>query len=583
MRNCRTIALTGLLIMILSVAAAMAQDQPYKPFRREADIRTVMQITFSENLVKVETFLDSITQVQEVDRTAIKVTPEGTVWIGGQALFDTHGAHVGSQVVSWDRVHDVRVMDRDKFVTVTCLTHSDTTSRVRQLLSGNVRTFNQPVIVSEDQFVRGMVFTVTGDVEVYGEVNGDIISLFGDIYVGPEAVARGDIATINGRIDVAGDAAVYGEMYTAEYRRTKERRQLSRRDAEFEDRLRLVYGRVDGLYLQEGIEYHDYDSLLPSVWAEAGYAFSSERWRFEVGLEQTLLRSFPLSINGRYYRHLASEDDWLLSSKENTAFALLAKEDFKDYYESEGARIGLVSRPASNLRFEAGYYWEETKWLEAHRNLWSLFGGDKRFSRNYSTVDSSFRVEGIGDIDSLENAGLRFHIDFDTRRGEDPFRRSSWHFSGDLEYSHPDLDSDYDYSRYMLNLRRYQEIHHRSMLILRTVYGGSEGRLPMHKLYFLGGLGTLRGYDHKEYPGTEFWMANLEYRVRFPRTDLAAALFWDFGQIANGVPLDDRVEVKHSLGVGLFLGDDFRLNVSRRLDGSEDDGAKILVRLEHTF
>jgi hypothetical protein len=582
MRDKRSIALTVLFVLILSVAAATAQDESYKPFRREAEIRTIMQISFSEELVMVETFLDSVAHKQEVDRRAIKVTPEGEVWIGGQVLFDAEGAHVGPDVVSWERVHDIRVMDRDKFITITCLTHGDTTSRINRVLSGNVTSYKEPIVIEEDQFVRGMTFTVVGDVEAYGEVNGDIVSLFGEIYVGPEAVARGDIATINGRIDVAKEAAVYGEMFTAEERRTKARRRLSRREAEFDDRFRLNYNRVDGLYIQQGIEYRDYDSLLPSVWAQAGYALASERWRFEIGLEQTLLRSLPLAIEGQYYRRLASEDNWLLDDKENTAFALLAKEDFKDYYESEGAWVGLTARPVTGLRFEAGYFWEETKWLEAHRNLWSLFGGDKRFPSNYSSVDSSFRAEGISQLDSIENAGLRLHLDYDTRHSDDPFRRSSWHFTGNLEYVDPDLDSGYDYTRYMAKFRRYQRVHSRSMLVFRGVYGGSDGVLPMHKRFFLGGLGTLRGYEHKEYLGTEVWMANIEYRVRFPRTDLAAGLMWDVGQIANEVPLDDQVEVKHSLGAAIFLGDDFRLNVSRRLDG-EDDGAQIYVRLEHVF
>ncbi|MEW5995911.1 MAG: BamA/TamA family outer membrane protein, partial [Candidatus Zixiibacteriota bacterium] len=255
----------------------------------------------------------------------------------------------------------------------------------------------------------------------------------------------------------------------------------------------------------------------------------------------------------------------------------------KDYYEAEGGAVYTIFKPVSPLELEVRYRMEETKWLRAYRHLWSLFGGDKLFRPNFSTVDSAFREDGIADIDSLDNGYLTVRLDYDTHDKDDPFDKSAWHATGILEWSHPDLNSDFDYRRYTLTLRRYQELHRHAMLLLRGMYGGSDGDLPMYKRFYLGGLGTLRGFRHKEYMGTEFWMANAEYRIAFPRTDLAASLFWDAARIANQVKLDDDVEVRQCLGIGVYFGDDLRVNVAKRLDRSADDDAKIYVRLDHVF
>ena len=114
------------------------------------------------------------------------------------------------------------------------------------------------------------------------------------------------------------------------------------------------------------------------------------------------------------------------------------------------------------------------------------------------------------------------------------------------------------------------------------MYGKTEGAAPIHKQFFLGGLGSLRGYDFKEYMGTEFWMGNIEYRLRFLNHDLAVAPFWDFGQITNGGDLSDA-EVKNSVGLALYLGGDVKFSMAKRLDRSYDDDIEFNVRLEHVF
>ena len=581
LRPCHQWGALAITVLLLANVTVTAQEPDYKPLARSSGPTELFRIEFDKNTLAVsltegERPLQETYQVRD-----IQVKNDGTVTVAGATLFDRDGLILDNVRRSYTSIHDLRMSRTNERTSVTFLGYPEGSPQAERRLRGNRITFNEAIVVGESDFVRGLVFTVSGDVEIYGEVNADVVSLFGDVYVGPEAVARGDVATIKGRIDVAKDASVYGGTYSGQRARQKYHRRWVERRNGVSDQFAASYDRVDGLYLQEGIRYDDGDSILPSAWINGGYAFASERWRFQLGLEQTLLRRFPLTLGGTYGRQLRSEDDWLIGDAENSAMALIAKEDYRDYYESEAGTIQLTARPARNLVAKLGMGHEETHWLKAHRNLWSLFGGDKKFRPNFSTVDSAFRETGIADLESRDNAALFAELEFDSRRHDDVFSASAWYLTSSIEWSSPDWKSDYDYRRYSVILRRYQQLHSRVMLLLRAAYGGSDGELPMHKRFFLGGLGTLRGFDHKEYLGTQYWMANAEYRVAFPRTDLAASLFWDLGQIANG-PLDENAEVKHAVGVGLSVGQDFRVDVGKRLDGQGDD-FEIYVRLEHVF
>jgi hemolysin activation/secretion protein len=174
-------------------------------------------------------------------------------------------------------------------------------------------------------------------------------------------------------------------------------------------------------------------------------------------------------------------------------------------------------------------------------------------------------------------------VDYDTRREGDWYGSSSWAFSTDLEWSHPDFNSDFDYRRYMMNLRRYHRISREVFLILRAIYGGSDGCLPMHKRFYLGGLGTLRGYAHKEFSGTKFWMLNGEYQFGFPRSSFALSMMYDLGQITDGGSFDQSVELYQSIGAAFYLTEENRISIHRRLDRSEGNGPRIYVRLDHVF
>lgn len=586
----RPMALTNLRLWfvasILTVSLALsafAVESRYKDYKSSHRAQEFFEISFDKKRISVMVFRDGEAITHTCLRRNIK-TSEESVMLDVSVRFEVDGLVFSDDKYLYREISDTRITDAEELITITFFTRPETSPRAGRLKKGNRIKFANSIVVEEDEFVRGILFSITGDIEVYGEVNKDVISLFGDVYVGPGAVARGDIASISGRIDIARDASVYGEVYSGEEPRATRKYRFRRREKTLSASGTFKYNRVDGATPYGGARFDDRDSLLPSFWAIGGYGFESERWRYDFGLEQTIWRWRPLVIGGSFYRRLASDDDWLLTDDENTAFTLLATEDFKDYYEAEGGSVYTVFKPLPTLSLEGRYRFESTKWLDAHPHLWSLFGGDKLFGENFGRIEADFRQHGIAEIDTTDNAYLFGRVEFDTRDREDPFEKSAWHLTGDIEWSHPDLNSDFDYRRYTLAVRRYQKIHRRVTLLLRGMYGGSDGYLPMYKRFYLGGLGTLRGYYHKEFMGNQFWMANAEYRIDFPRTDLATSIFWDGGQITDEAKLISRdIEVKHSLGVAVFFGDDMRINLSKRLDRSFDDSPKIYVRLDHVF
>ena len=332
-----------------------------------------------------------------------------------------------------------------------------------------------------------------------------------------------------------------------------------------------------------GVGYKDADSLLPILWAKTGYAFASERSRYFIGLEQILYRAYPLSIGGEIYHRLASNDNWLLHNHENLVFAFMAAEDFKDYYEAEGGTAFIKFKPIEHISLETRYRFEKTNWLNSHPGLWAILGADKDFDANFETVPELYRFSSITEIDTTENGSITLKLNFDNTHKEKPFEHSGIYFDIAYEKSHPDFNSDFDYTRYQTTFTRLQKINRRTLLKLSGTYGTSDGYLPMYKKFYLGGLGTLRGYNHKEYMGNKFWMTNIEYLLNFPRSDFGLSLFWDAGQITEGDNFSDDDEVKQNIGVGLLFDDNFRINIATRLDGAENGKVKTYVRLSRSF
>ena len=580
--SCRQLFILVSLIVFVLVPVTGVSAIEYKDYK--AQKATTDYFVFERNKEVV-----SVTGI-DADRTLSTVVESDDIQVGENGVmiskdtrFETDALVIQDSRFPYNAIHSSQIFGLDDKIEIRFTRKEGEISPASKTRQGNIITYSGKTVVEKDQFVRGTVLNITGDIEIFGEINQDVISLFGDVFIASGAVVRGDIACPNGRVNLARDASIYGEVFSYDQREHGSRKRIKKYDKALSIDLAFKYNRVDGATPLFTGKYKDSDSLLPTLWATGGYGFASDRWRYEFGVEQTLWRDQGLGIGGKFFRRLASDDDWLLNDDENIIFALLVTEDFKDYYEAEGGSIYLNYHPWEKLSFSLGYTQEETNWLKATPHLWSMFGGDKLFGDNFGRVPFSYRTPASQEIDSTTNGFISANLEFDTKYDEKPYRQSSWKAAVAFEYASESLQSDFDYRRYRFQLTRYQRVTQRTMLMVSGVAGLSDGYLPMYKRYYLGGLGTLRGYYHKEFMGSRFWMTTAEYKVQIPKSDLAVSIFWDGGQIANDTRLTGDIEVKQDIGFALYLDDDFKINISKRLDGAPNGDPKIYVRFSNVF
>jgi outer membrane protein assembly factor BamA len=225
------------------------------------------------------------------------------------------------------------------------------------------------------------------------------------------------------------------------------------------------------------------------------------------------------------------------------------------------------------------YFFDRYRPLRNASN-WSLFGGPKRFRANFSRVPDTLAARYAGDFNAEVGSAI-FTYAFDTRDDEDDPTRG-WLGRLEIEHGGPDLGGDLFYTRWRATLQRYQPVTLDQNLSLRAIYGNSGERLPLQRLFFLGGLGTLRGYEFKEFAGDQFALLNADYGVRLPKGSLTAVLFFDLGTATFRRNLSDAGPWKADVGLGLKLGSIVRFDLAKRLDDF-DRNLKLTVRFARMF
>lgn len=559
--------------MAIAAASGVIAEGPYTRYEPKSTADTVAVLEVGRHEWTLTAFRDSLPERYTCEAAQVKRTERG-LHLGTDITLDDRGITTPGILIPMEKIGalDIETTGGGEITQIIFLAPEISRSGTAQRPRKDRLSFWQPVTVDKEEFIRGAVAAFNGDVDVYGEVNRGVMAVFGDIHIHSGAVVRGDVIALNGSVKLDPEASVYGAVMSAGKETTSRRHRAARwktRDQAVTFIGDAAYNRVDGLRLMAGLSYEHPDSLIPSFEAMGGYAFSSERGRYRLGLSQTVLRGpAPVTVGGRIFRLLKSDDDKIIGESENSLFALLVNEDWKDYYEAEGAYGFVTFTPVRWGNLEIGYLSENQKWLDAHPKLWSLFGS-KEFRGNFSSVPYPLLAASRADFDDKQVTSLNVTATVDTRDDEkDPER--GWMGSLAYEYSPGDWKGDFDFGRFEVRLKRYQPLNRYLSVRLTGAYGRVDGdQIPLNRRFFLGGLGTIHGYRHKGYMGNEYFLVSAEYRFRIPHSDAAPFIQFDGGKIGA-----DRISGNDpwysAIGVGIAFDPSFRFFVSKRLDRSDE-------------
>ncbi len=269
-----------------------------------------------------------------------------------------------------------------------------------------------------------------------------------------------------------------------------------------DDHFLFRYNRVEGLFLgfQSPHKFYWDEERKFTLFGSLGYGFGEHRWRGNIGASQQFSMEdhlFEIGIEGH---NLAdTRDQWLVGNLENTLTSLLARFDYRDYYSRKGfsSWVGFYTRkPLADMQLKAAYINDEYDSL-ANNVSWSLFRTKKSFRDNPPV--------NAGNVRSLL-------LTFDLHK-LNSYKQEGWSVSLSSEFAGKAFKGDYDFNRYVLDLRRYQPISRYDKINLRLRLATSDGDLPEQRTFEIGGISTMPAFSYKQFAGNRMILGNIEYVV----------------------------------------------------------------------
>jgi len=271
------------------------------------------------------------------------------------------------------------------------------------------------------------------------------------------------------------------------------------------NRLRAIvdYNRVDRLRLGLGYQVRMPKTLYPRIGARIEYPFDRDITQYAVQLEQPIVNPSSLAIGASMVRRTDHSELQQVEDEENSLNLLLAKLDYRDYWEREGFgayavyRIPHVTTVSAQVR------------RDSYRSLALIPGTRSWFFRDRPLRDNPAIDDGEGHLMSLRLEHLAHPIER---------LRPGIHHWIDLERAGHGMGGDFDYTRLVSDVRSVLRLSPATTLALRGVLGHTfDGTLPVQRRFPLGGPDGLRAHEIAQFHGSEITLAQAEYTIGLPR------------------------------------------------------------------
>ena len=256
---------------------------------------------------------------------------------------------------------------------------------------------------------------------------------------------------------------------------------------------------------------------LPKLFGEVGYGFGNEDLNYRVGGD--MIWGEPdvssLGVSAQIHRATAAVAPELFPhyGGVSDAFGALG---FHNYYLSKGVATSVRWVPVVPT-----HAFELTMRAESHDSL------EKTTDWQFGNWGSEAEAEENPPITPgrLRSITLRYHLN--ARKSNTPQISSTgvfvplqssnlgWHNSLLIEHSNSAVGSDFDFTRFQLQLR-YAASRGDHLIRTRLVLGTATSALPIQRQFIIGGRGTLSGYPLYAFAGDHVSLLNLEYFYRLP-------------------------------------------------------------------
>jgi hypothetical protein len=326
--------------------------------------------------------------------------------------------------------------------------------------------------------------------------------------------------------------AGWAPEYAAPYRR------ISFLGLEDTPPLILSYNRADAIYLGAGANLPVTMFLERGLQGHLGfgYAFGSHYWQVRAGLKHDFIsRDAPLRIGAEGHIITDTRDGWKMGPDENTAFALLAGVDTRDYFRRSGFSLSAQQFLNRRVGIKAEYR------VDTYRNSrreasWSLFGPHQPF----------FEVPPIR-TGRMTSAVVNVIADYMSLR--------SWNdgqFAAEAQAEFGSIGGA-SFQQYVIDARAKMAVVEDMLWVgLRGRAGSATGQAPPQKLFTMGGYGTLPGFEQNVYGGNRLILLQTDLILApFRRFGLRLIFENNFGAVATASP-DDGALAGFPSGLGSF-------------------------------
>jgi len=244
------------------------------------------------------------------------------------------------------------------------------------------------------------------------------------------------------------------------------------------------FNRVEGHSLKLGFYADDYFNRRLNSSLELSYGFSDKKLKTDFSVEYLFgdYRTYGLTFNAYNKLKILFGSSDAYGDLTATLLALLNKEEFRDYYYSNGFDFTITGEVFPVLELGVGFLNRTDNSAVNHSNF-AFFRKDKSYRVNPSIYETK-----INALTAKFKLDFRNYIEDGYFRRRASFGHSYIVFSGEVTHSNKNLlNSNLDFTTYELRIRSFLRTFRSAFLNMRVYTMYNDGTLPYQDMYALPG------------------------------------------------------------------------------------------------